>query len=175
MQTIAELDRGTASLARTPKVLDALLRGLDERGARRSEGGETWSPFDVVGHLIHGEETDWIPRARIVLEHGEARPFDPYDRFAQMAQPKAATLDAELDLFAARREESLAALAALDLRDADLARTGTHPALGIVTLGQLLSTWVVHDLVHLRQVARLLALEQRGEVGAWVAYLPLLA
>ena len=175
MQTIADLDRGTASLARTPKVLDALLRGLDERAARRSEGGETWSPFDVVGHLIHGEETDWIPRARIVLEHGEARPFDPYDRFAQMAQPKAATLDAELDLFAARREQSLAALAALDLRDADLARTGMHPALGIVTLGQLLSTWVVHDLVHLRQVARLLALEQRGEVGAWVAYLPLFA
>ena len=168
------LASGTAVLARTPAVLDALLRGLPRPWTRADEGPETWSAFDVVGHLIHGEETDWIPRARIILEHGEARPFEPFDRFAQMRADRDASLDGLLDRFAALRRGNLAALAAWDLGPRELARTGTHPELGRVTLRQLLATWVVHDLAHLRQIARVMAKALGAETGPWTAYLPVL-
>ena len=148
------LDEATAILARTPATLDALLRGLPDGWIHAHEGGETWSPFDVIGHLIHGEQTDWVPRCRIILEHGEARAFDKFDRFAQFELAKGRTLDSLLDEFATLRRTSLRDLAALDLADADLERRGTHPVFGCVTLGQLLATWVAHDLDHAIQVAR---------------------
>jgi len=165
------LDEATAILARTPATLDALLRGLPDGWIHAHEGGETWSPFDVIGHLIHGEQTDWVPRCRIILEHGEARAFDKFDRFAQFELAKGRTLDSLLDEFATLRRASLRDLAALDLTDADLERRGTHPVFGCVTLGQLLATWVAHDLDHVIQVARVMGRQYSDAVGPWRAYL----
>src|SRR4030095_3985146 len=133
------MDEAVAILARTPAPLDALLRGLPDGWIAAHEGGDTWSPFDVIGHLIHGERTDWIPRARIILEHGEARAFDTFDRFAQFADSKGKTLAELLDDFAALRLDNLHALTAMRLTDADLDRRGRHPQLGVVTLRQLLA------------------------------------
>ena len=158
-------------LARTPATFDALLRGLPEGWITATEGGETWSPFDVIGHLIQGEQTDWIPRVRIILEQGEARTFDKFDRFAQFELSKGRTLASLLDDFAARRAENLRQLEALRLTEADLDRTGTHPFFGRVTLRQLLATWVAHDLDHVIQVSRVLARQYADEVGPWRAYL----
>ena len=158
-------------LARTPATFDALLRGLPEGWITATEGGETWSPFDVIGHLIQGEQTDWIPRVRIILEQGEARTFDKFDRFAQFELSKGRTLASLLDEFAARRAENLRQLEALRLTEADLDRTGTHPFFGRVTLRQLLATWVAHDLDHVIQVSRVLARQYADEVGPWRAYL----
>lgn len=165
------MEEGVAILERTPVVIDAMLRALPEGWIAAHEGGETWSPFDIVGHLIHGERTDWLSRAQIVLEHGEARPFDRFDRLAQFATSEGRTLDSLLDEFAVLRREGLAALAALDLTDADLDRKGRHPELGGVTLRQLLATWVAHDLDHVCQIARVLARQYTDEVGPWRAYL----
>ena len=165
------LDEAVALLRRTPRVLDAWLRGLPEPWLRVTEGGATWSPFEVVGHLIHGEHTDWIPRARIILEHGEAKAFTPFDRFAQARLMSDRTLDSLLDEFAATREQNLATLEAFHLTPADLARTGKHPELGTVTLAQLLATWVAHDLDHVVQVARTMARRYGADVGPWTAYL----
>ncbi len=170
-----QLDEAVAILARTPAVLDALLRGLPEGWIAAHEGGETWSPFDVVGHLIHGERTDWMTRARIILEHGEARPFDTFDRFAQFAASKGRPLASLLDEFAAVRRDNLQALAALRLTHADLDRRGRHPALGGVTLRQLLATWVAHDLDHVMQVSRVLARQYSDAVGPWRAYLRIIS
>ena len=158
-------------LARTPATFDALLRGLPEGWIAATEGGETWSPFDVIGHLIQGEQTDWIPRVRIILEEGEARTFDKFDRFAQFELSKGRTLASLLDDFAARRAENLRQLEALRITDADLDKTGTHPFFGRVTLRQLLATWVAHDLDHVIQVSRVLARQYSDEVGPWRAYL----
>lgn len=160
-----------AVLERTPKTLDSLLRGLPEDWIKSNEGGETWSPFDVIGHLIHGELTDWVPRARIILDHGEGRAFDKFDRFAQFEISRGRTLDSLLDEFAALRSENLARLTALRVSEADLDRMGRHPELGPVTLRQLLSTWVAHDLDHVVQVSRTLARQYSDEVGPWRAYL----
>jgi hypothetical protein len=165
------IDEAVAILARTPAALDALLRGLPHGWIAAHEGGDTWSPFDVVGHLIHGERTDWVPRARIILEHGEARAFDTFDRLAQFAESEGRTLDSLLDEFAAARQENLRALGALRPTAADLDRRGRHPALGVVTLRQLLATWVAHDLDHVAQVSRVLARQYADEVGPWRAYL----
>jgi hypothetical protein len=165
------LDEGIAILARTPGTLDALLRGLPEGWTAANEGGETWSPFDVVGHLIQGERTDWVPRARIILEHGETRSFERFDRFAQFAASQGRTLASLLDEFAALRRENLRALAELRLTDMDLDRRGRHPELGAVSLRQLLATWVAHDLDHVMQIARVLARQYSEEVGPWRAYL----
>jgi hypothetical protein len=165
------LDDAVAILSRTPATLDALLRGLPDGWTAAHEGGETWSPFDVLGHLIHGERTDWIPRARIVLEHGEARAFDTFDRFAQSRESEGKTVTALLDEFAALRRESLRALAALHVTDADLDRRGRHPALGVVTLRQLLATWVAHDLDHVVQISRVMARQYSDAVGPWREYL----
>ena len=165
------LDEGVAVLSRTPAALDAMLRGLPDALIAAHEGGDTWSPFDVVGHLIHGERTDWIPRAKVILDHGEARPFDRFDRFAQFAASKGRTLASLLDEFTAARQHSLRELAALELTDADLERCGQHPELGTVTLRQLLATWVAHDLDHIVQISRVLARLYSDEVGPWRAYL----
>ncbi len=165
------VDEATAVLARTPATLDAMLRGLPDGWIQAHEGGETWSPFDVIGHLIHGEQTDWVPRARIILEHGEARAFEKFDRFAQFELSKGRTLDSLLDEFAVLRRASLRDLAALEITEADLDRRGTHPGLGVVTLGQLLATWVAHDLDHVVQVARVMARQYSDAVGPWRAYL----
>jgi DinB family protein len=170
-----DLDEAVAVLSRTPATLDALLRGLPRGWIDAHEGGETWSPFDVVGHLIHGEETDWLARLRIILEHGEARPFDKFDRTAQFQASQGRTIDALLDEFAALRAKNLRELAALQLGPADLARTGTHPAFGRVTLGQLLATWVAHDLDHVIQIARVLGRQYADEVGPWRAYLRIIS
>ena len=173
------LAEAAAVLARTPATLDALLRGLPDiwvRGneGRGKDGKNTWNPFDIVGHLIVGERTDWMPRARIILEHGEARPFDPFDRFAQAKESQGKSLEQLLDEFARLRKENLAALHALNLQPQDLACRGMHPELGVVTLSQLLATWAVHDLTHLHQLSRVMAHQYRDAVGPWSAYLGVL-
>jgi len=161
-------------LERTPAALAALLGGLPEAWLLADEGPDTFSPRDVVGHLIHGEETDWVPRMKIILEHGESVPFTPFDRFAFRSTTQGQTTEALLQRFAARRGESLREVARLRLDEATLARTGTHPALGRVTLAQLLAAWVVHDLGHLKQVARTMAGRYRQAVGPWREYLSIL-
>jgi hypothetical protein len=164
-------EEAVALLRRTPRVLDAWLGGLAEPWVRVTEGGDTWCPFEVVGHLIHGEHTDWIPRVRMILEHGERREFTPYDRFAQARLMRDRTLDSLLDELRSARDANLQTLTGLHLTPADLARTGRHPELGPVTLAQLLATWVAHDLDHLVQVARVMAKRYRDDVGPWTAYL----
>jgi hypothetical protein len=165
------LDEALLLLARTPATLDAMLRGLPAGWSEANEGGDSWSAFDVVGHLIHGERTDWMPRARLILEHGDARPFDTFDRFAQFRASAARTLPERLDEFARLRRANLADLQAFGLRAADLQRPGRHPQLGAVTLGQLLATWVAHDLDHVCQIARVLANQYADAVGPWRAFL----
>jgi len=168
------LPEATALLARTPATLDAWLRGLPDISIQCNEGDGTWSAFDIVGHLIFGERTDWIPRARIILQNGEARPFDPFDRFAQKRESQGKSLDQLLDEFARLRADNLAALQAMNLEPEDLQRRGRHPELGVVTLSELLATWAVHDLTHLHQLSRVLALQFFTAVGPWRAYLGVL-
>ena len=161
-------------LARTPVTLESLLRDLSEPWLMQNEGPETWSPYDVVGHLIHGEETDWIPRAKIILAHGETRPFEPFDRVAMFEQSKGKSIAELLDTFARLRAENLHELQRMNLTPELLNKRGTHPELGTVTLKQLLATWVVHDLGHIRQVVRVIAKQYSDEVGPWKAYLSIL-
>ena len=168
-----------AVLSRTPATLNAMLRGLPDiwvlRNEERSDRGkDTWSGFDIVGHLIVGERTDWMPRVRILLESGESRPFDPFDRFAQVKESQGKSLEQLLDEFARLRAENLVALQALNLQPEDLIRRGRHPALGVVTLQELLATWTVHDLTHLHQLSRVMANQYRDVVGPWSAYLGVL-
>lgn len=167
------LDEAVAVLERTPASLSALLAGLPERWIQATEGAGTWSPYDVIGHLIHGERADWIPRARHILA-GDPRPFEPFDREAQFRESEGKSLGELLATFAELRRESLGALAAMSLTEADLERKGLHPAFGEVTLGQLLATWVVHDLDHVTQVARTMAKVYTEAVGPWSAYLSIL-
>ena len=169
------MDEAVAILSRTPAAVDALLRGLPDGWIAATEGNGTWSPFDVIGHLIHGERTDWIPRVRMILDHGETRAFEPFDRFAQFAASQGRTLASLLDEFATLRRDNLRDLAARRLTDADLDRRGQHPELGVVTLRQLLSTWVAHDLDHIVQIARVLAGRYSDEVGPWRAYLRIIS
>jgi hypothetical protein len=165
------LDDAVALLARTPATLDTQLRGLPAWWTSANEGPETWSPFDVIGHLVHGEETDWIPRVKIILEHGEHRTFDTFNREAQFDASSPATMERRLDQFAALRRDNLRQLQALTLTETDLDRTGRHPAFGVVTLRQLLATWVAHDLDHVMQIARVLGRQYSNDVGPWRAYL----
>jgi DinB superfamily len=169
------IEEATAVLSRTPSLLSSLLRGLPEGWITANEGGDTWNSFDVVGHLLHGERTDWMPRVRLILEHGEDRPFDRFDRFAQATTSKGHTLGELLDQFAEARTENLAALAGLHLTDHDLDRRGRHPELGVVTLRQLLATWVAHDLDHVVQISRTMARQYSDEVGPWRAYLRIIS
>ena len=161
-------------LSRTPRVLFALLEGLPERWLTQTEGPHTWAARDVVGHLIHADETDWVVRARIIREHGASRPFDPLDREAQFQRFADASIAELLTRFASVREENLRTVRGWDLTDDDLALRGQHPALGPVTLGQLLSTWCVHDLGHINQITRTLARVEGPGVGPWKAYLSIL-
>lgn len=161
-------------LSHTPTALDALLRDLPEAWTQRNEGEKTWSAFDVVGHLIHGELTDWMPRAKMILEYGDTRSFEPFDRFAQERNSHGKTLNQLLDEFARLRAEKLKELRDLNLRPQDLAKRGRHPELGVVTLSELLATWAVHDLTHLHQISRIMAYQYREEVGPWNAYLGVL-
>jgi len=158
-------------LARTPATLDALLRDLPQEWTMRNEGGNTFNAFDVIGHLIHGERTDWMPRAKRILEFGESRAFDRYDRRAQERESQGKSLPELLDEFARLRAENLAELRALKLTEQDLNRRGLHPELGTVTLSQLLATWAAHDLTHLHQISRIMAHQYRDAVGPWTAYL----
>ena len=168
------LDDAVAILERTPASLSAWLTGLPATWIHATEGDGTWSPYDVVGHLIHGERTDWIPRARHILA-GETGPFETFDRTAQFTESRGRSLDELLATFAELRRENIAVLIGMNLTDDDLDRTGIHPELGEVTLGQLLATWVVHDLDHITQVARTMAKLYTEATGPWSAYLSILS
>jgi hypothetical protein len=161
-------------LERTPFTFRALLGGLPDAWTAPNEGPDTFSAFDNVGHLVHGERTDWIPRARIILAQGTNRRFEPYDRFAQYRESEGKTMAELLDEFARLRAENLATLRGWRLTERELALEGEHPEFGPVTLRQLLSTWVAHDLGHVAQTARVLAKQYREAVGPWRAYLPVL-
>lgn len=169
-----QIGEAAAILERTPGTLRALLAGLPEAWLEADEGPETFSPMDVLGHLIHGEETDWIPRIEIILEHGESRPFTPFDRFAFRERCRGWSNARLLDRFEALRAENLQRLGALELGAKALDRTGTHPALGRVTLGQLVAAWVVHDLGHIKQIVRTMAKRYHDDVGPWREYLSIL-
>ncbi|HEY0673966.1 MAG TPA: DinB family protein, partial [Longimicrobiales bacterium] len=163
-----------AVLERTPAAIRALLAELPDDWTTCNEGPDTFSAFDNVGHLIHGERTDWIPRARIILAQGTNRRFEPYDRFAQVRESAGKSLAQLLDEFAELRAENLATLRSWHLSERELALQGEHPELGTVTLAQLLATWVAHDLGHVAQTARVMAKRYRDAVGPWRAYLPIL-
>ena len=168
------LDHTIEILSRTPAALKTLLAGLPEPWIINNEGPNTWSPFDVVGHLIHGERTDWMPRVKIILEHGEAHPFTPFDRFAQFEASKGKSLQELLDTFEALRRQNLELLKQFHLTADHLKLKGRHPDFGAVTLSQLLATWVAHDLDHIGQIARVMAKQYKEEVGPWIDYLSIL-
>jgi hypothetical protein len=170
-----QLDQAKEILRRTPATLNSLLRRLPGEWVLPNEGPETWSPFDVVGHLCHGEETDWVPRARMILELGEARTFEPFDRVAMFEKSRGKSLGDLLDKFDRLRTESLRELEGMNLTPEMLRKRGKHPELGAVTLSQLLSTWVVHDLGHVGQIVRVMAKQYVEAVGPWRAYLPVLS
>jgi hypothetical protein len=161
-------------LARTPAAFNALLRDLPETWTLRNEGENTWSAFDVLGHLIHGERTNWMPRAKLILKFGETKTFESFDRRGHAQEIQDKSLGQLLDEFASLRSENLNELRALNLRQEDLERHGRHPALGVVTLSELLATWAVHDLTHLHQISRVMAHQYREAVGPWSGYLGVL-
>ena len=169
-----QLEDAADILRRTPITLKQLLGDLPDSWINANEGAETWSAYDIVGHLIHGDETDWIPRAEIILEHGEAKAFEPFDRFAQFEKSKGKPLAELLDEFQALRERNLDALERMGLTPDKLGLRGTHPELGSVTLAELLATWVAHDLSHIAQAARVMCRQYSEAVGPWKQYLPIL-
>ena len=168
------LDDAVEILSRTPDTLNRLLRDMPEPWLYSNEGSNTWSAFDILGHLIHGEETDWVPRAKIILEHGESRAFEPFDRFAQFEKSKGKSTSVLLNEFETLRRRNLAALKEMNITNDQLSRRGTHPELGSVTLSELLATWVVHDLSHIAQATRVMCKQYTESVGPWRQYLPLL-
>ncbi len=165
------LPEAVAILQRTPDVLNSMLLGISEEWTSRNEGPDTWSAFDVVGHLIHGEQTDWIPRMEIILSGTGEKKLEPFDRFAQFEQSSGKTLTLLLMEFKVMRNKNIDLLLSKKLTDADLERRGTHPDFGPVTLSQLLATWVVHDLNHIGQICRVMAKQYKTEVGPWTKYL----
>jgi hypothetical protein len=162
-------------LERTPAVLKTLLSNLDDEWIMNNEGPETFSPYDVIGHLIHGEKTDWVTRAKIILEFGISKPFTPWDRFAQYEESKGKILQQLLEEFAAIRKVNMNWFRSLKLTEADLDKKGMHPKLGEVTLSNLLSTWVVHDLTHIAQITRVMAKQYKGEMGPWPEFFRILS
>ncbi len=168
-----DLGQAIQILERTPNALNAMLTGLSESWVSSSGDIDSWSPYDVVGHLIHGERTDWIPRARIILARTGPREFEPFDRFAQFDASEGRPLEELLGTFARLRQENLKTLQGFSLQVSDFALEGRHPELGQVTLGQLLATWVVHDLNHIAQICEALARQYTRAVGPWRAYLPI--
>ncbi|HLW79612.1 MAG TPA: DinB family protein [Terriglobia bacterium] len=165
------LQHTIALLTRTPAALNALLRDLPEAWTLRNEGENTWSAFDVAGHLIHADRTDWMTRARTILQLGETRAFEPFDRSGHVRECQGKTIEQLLDEFARLRSENLGELRRLNLRPEDLVRRGRHPALGTVTLSELLATWAAHDLTHLHQISRIMAHQYREAVGPWSRFL----
>jgi hypothetical protein len=170
MEMKFELNRSLQILQQTPSVLRTWLAGLDRPWIENNYGDDTFSPFDVVGHLLHGERTDWMARVEIILEQGTSQAFTPWDRYAMYRESQGKTIDQLLDEFAAARRENLANLDAKKLTPTDLQRTGTHPRFGQVTLQQLLATWVTHDLNHIHQIAKCMAWQYRDEIGPWREY-----
>lgn len=166
-----KLETTIALLERTPAALDELLRGLPEEWTHRNEGDGTFTVVDVVGHLIYADRVDWLPRARMILEHGDSRPFEPFDRWGHVEECRGKALAQILDEFTRVRAKSLEEVHALNLGPGDLERKGQHPALGAVTLSQLLATWAAHDLTHLHQISRIMAHQYREAVGPWSAFL----
>ena len=166
-----DLADSIALLRRTPTMLNSLLRGLPDTWARRNEGEGTWSAYDIVGHLINGERTDWMTRIHLILEHGDTRPFDRIDRFAQFQESAGKSMEQLLDEFAAARAKSVSELESLNLQPADLAKPGKHPVLGPVTLANLIAAWPVHDLTHLHQMSRIMAHQYREAVGPWTVFM----
>lgn len=161
-------------LERTPLALETLLKDLSEEWTKNNEGGESWSPFDVMGHLIHGEKTDWIQRLEIILSEGSNKTFASFDRFAMFEESKGKTTNQLLEEFKILRKENLIHLKSKNITEADYSKTGMHPALGEVTLSHLLSCWVAHDLNHLAQISRVMAKQYQEEVGPWIEYLRIL-
>ena len=168
------LKEAVVILERTPAVLTSLLGELPDSWTYNNEGGESWSPFDIVGHLVHGEKKDWILRARTILEYGEGKPFEPFDRFAQFKDSEGKTLNDLLEEFAKLRKGNVDVLINLKLDEDDFNKQGIHPEFGKVTLKQLFSTWVVHDLSHIRQISRVMAKQYKNEIGPWEKYLPVI-
>ncbi len=169
-----DLHKTIAILERTPIVLKTLLSGIPDEWTLSNEGPETWSAYDVVGHLIHGEKTDWIPRMEIILSKNPDKHFTPYDRFAQFIESKGKTMQQLHDEFAVLRIQNIETLCQATITEADLNKTGIHPAFGAVTLAQLLATWTAHDLNHIAQIARVMAKQYKDATGPWVAYLKIL-
>jgi len=169
-----DLENTIALLARTPATLNALLRELPDAWTTVNEGEKTFNAFDVVGHLVHGERTDWMPRLQRILESGESRAFDPFDRFAQERESQGKSLSQLLDEFAELRAQNLDRLRSLGLTGKQLELRGKHPRLGTVTLGNLLATWAAHDMTHLHQIARIMAHQYREAVGPWSVFLGVL-
>lgn len=161
-------------LERTPQVIRTLLDGISSEWITNNEGPDTWSPYQVVGHLIYGEKTDWIPRSRIILSDSSDKTFEPFDRFAQEKEDQNRSINELLTEFADLRKENIAALKAFNITNEDLDKKGIHPELGECTLGSLLSTWVVHDLGHIAQISRVMAKQYKDEVGVWSQYLGIL-
>jgi hypothetical protein len=169
-----QYDQAVEILRRTPATLTALLHGLSEAWTKSTEGPDTWSADDIVGHLLNGEETDWIARSRMILEYGEERPFDSVNRTAMFERYKDFSLDQLLEAFSQARARNLATLSELRITPEKLSLKGTHPALGTVTLSQLLATWVVHDLNHIGQIVEVMSRQYAEAVGPWIAYLAIL-
>ncbi len=169
-----DLQHTISLLDRTPAALDALLRDLPETWTHENEGGETWSAFDVVAHLIHAERADWMPRVKTVIQFGETQTFEAFDRWGNVRESRGRSLGQLLEEFSLLRSENLSKLRALNLRQEDLERRGRHPALGAVTLSELLATWAAHDLTHLHQISRVMAHQYRDAVGPWSRYLGVL-
>lgn len=167
------LDHAVTILERTPATLRSMLAKLPDVWTHAHEGGNSWSPFDVLGHLIHGEKTDWVPRTKWVLEFGESKPFEPFDMAAHFRESQGKSCDQLLDEFESLRKQNLMELRDLSLKAEDLQRQASHPRLGKVILSQHLSTWVVHDLGHIAQIARVMAKQYQSEVGPWEAYIPI--
>jgi hypothetical protein len=168
------LENSIEILERTPAVLKTLLSNLNDGWIMNNEGPETFSPYDVIGHLIHGEKTDWVARTKIILEFGLSKPFEPYDRFAQFDDSKGKTLTQLLDEFETVRKENLFWFKGLNLSETDLDKKGMHPKLGEVTLRNLLATWVVHDLTHIAQITRVMAKQYKEEMGPWPEFFRIL-
>ncbi len=168
------LEQTMLLLVRTPAALNALLRDLPETWTLRNEGPNSWNVFDIVGHLIYGERTDWMPRAKMILQFQDRKTFAPFDRWGQARESQGKSLEQLLEEFARLRSENLRELRALNLQPEQLELPGRHPALGIVTLAQLLATWSVHDLTHLHQISRVMAYQYRQAVGPWSEYLGVL-
>jgi hypothetical protein len=169
-----DLNLALAVLERTPEVLGSLLRNLPDQWTMQNEGPDTWSPYDVVGHLIHGERTDWIARLEITLSDSTRKNYTPFDRFAQFEESKGKSMNQLLDEFAVLRSKNVGILRAKNIKENDLAKTAIHPALGTVTLKNLLATWVAHDLDHIFQISRVMASQYKSEVGPWREYLRIL-